>query len=513
MEYVEAPVEVRTDGIEKRLFDALSAKLGPQRFELWFKNSRIRLEETKLIVGVQTPFAVNFVRANFLKEIEQVCAQVLGKTFLLDFVVYQAEPDAPKASACVPTPHLIARTSTVSVSAPVLVGVGGGPRSNLLISDIPTLETSPSVAAFPRPAGPLKTLPTTNKPNATTGRRFASLKSFVVGSNKLAWNTVELAINYPGQANPIYLFGPSSVGKTHLLEGIWSAVKQQSNRKPPLYLTTEQFISSFLMSIHQKTTAEFREKFKGISILLIDDIQYLSGKRETQTEFLHTIDTLRTQNVQLVFSGDRPARELTGFRSEIVARLEAGLPCPLKHPERETMLHIFRNMVQQRRLPIGEDVCRFVASRLSAHARQLSGALNRLHAVHLSSEGPITLAVAEESLDDLIRNNRRNVRLQDIDKAVCETFGLSEDSLKSRNQTKHLSNARMLAMWLARKYTRSALSEIGKHYGGRSHGTVSNTVKKVDGWIDEKNPVHNDAFGLPLADAVRKIERILQAGP
>ena len=512
-------MEVRNDGIEKRLLAVLAAKLEPQRFALWFKNSRFRLEETKLVVGVQTPFGVNFVRANFLRQIEQTCVEVLGKSFPVDFVVHADEPSATSASvvvvpsAHIPAPHLVVRKSGV----PVLVGAGAPLRGNLLVSDAPP----PSVAVpLPRNGGPLKASPV-NRSNAVSGRRFATLQNFIEGqSNRLACQAAKLAIASPVVINPIYIFGPSSVGKTHLLEGIWSAVRHLPNpkpplpaNKPPLYLTAEQYISSFQASIQQKTTADgFRNKFKGISILLIDDIQYLSGKNATQTEFLHTIDTLRAQGAQLVFSGDRPVRELTGLRSEIICRLEGGMACPLEQPEREMMLQIFRHMVQQRQLPIGDDVCRFVASRLNAHVRQLSGALNRLHVACISSGEPITLAVAAEVLDDLIRSNHRSVRLHEIDKAVCETLGLPEDALKSRSQTKQVAAARMLAMWLARKYTRSALSEIGKFFGGRTHSTVSNTLKKVDGWIDEKNPVHSETFDLPLMDAIRKIERILQAG-
>ena len=515
MEYIEAPVEVRNEGIEKRLFEALAAKLEPQRFELWFKNSRLRLEETKLVVGVQTAFAISFVRANFLREIDQACVECLGKSFPVDVVICREEPAVVTTvpSACVPVPHLSIKRSAV----PAPVGVDGLLRGNLLVSEasepLPTGSDQVSSTAVPLLASPLRSIPT-NKLNAVSGRRFASLQTFVEGtSNRLACKAADLAVNHPGEISPIYIFGPSSVGKTHLLEGIWSAVRRQQVRKPPLYLTSEQYISSFQASIQQKSTADgFRSKFKGISILLIDDIQYLSGKNATQTEFLHTIDTLRTLGVQLVFSGDRPVRELTGFRSEIICRLEGGMACLIEQPERETMLHIFRNMVQQRRLPIGDDVCRLVASRLNAHARQLSGALNRLHTAYLSGGGPITPAVAEEVLDDLIRNNRRNVRLKDIGKAVCETLGLPEEALLARGQSKQVAAARMLAMWLARKHTRSALSEIGRFFGGRSHSTVFNSLKKVDGWIDEKNPIHAETFDLPLTDAIRKIERILQAG-
>ncbi|MDR1269758.1 MAG: hypothetical protein LBK82_09550, partial [Planctomycetaceae bacterium] len=276
----------------------------------------------------------------------------------------------------------------------------------------------------------------------------------------------------------------------------------------------EQFISSFLENIQPGSSRNgilgFRNKFSGISVLLIDDIQYLSRKDATQTEFLYTIDTLRNQGVQMVFTGHCPLKELNGLRNEIICRLESGMVCGIELPEREMSFRIFQNMVAQRQLPIGQDVCRMVTSRLGVHARQLSGALNRLHAVYLTKNEPITLDIAEETLGDLIRIQRRDVRLQDIAKVVCETFGLSEQALQSKSRAKQIAAPRMLAMWLARKYTRSALSEIGKYFGDRSHSTVVTAQKKVDQWVDKNHPIHTEHFNI--TEMIQKIEQILQSG-
>ncbi len=362
--------------------------------------------------------------------------------------------------------------------------------------------------------------PVSDKSPVPSGRRFASLETFIEGlSNRLACRAADLVVNHPCQINPIYIFGPTSVGKTHILEGIWSEIRRRRDRKPPLYLTAEQFISAFLESIQSGSSRDgiqrFRSRFKGISTLLIDDIQFLARAAATQVELLHALDSLRRQGVQIVLTGDRPLKELKGIRSEILCRLEAGMVCSIELPEREMLLQIFQNMVAARKLPIGPDVCRMVASRLGTHARQLCGALNRLHAVHLSTGKPITLEVATETLADLVRACRRNVQLPDIEKAVRDTFGLSEDALRSKSRARQISTPRMLAMWLARKYTRSALSEIGNYFGGRSHSSVVTAQKKVDAWIDAKHPIHgSDEIGadLPVSEAIRRIEQLLQAG-
>ncbi|MDR2439177.1 MAG: chromosomal replication initiator protein DnaA [Planctomycetaceae bacterium] len=497
-EYVEKTVDIHNVDVHEnnivkelqRLREVLVEQLNLQRFNLWFgQESSIYFEEAKIVFRVKNPFAIDWIRSNFQQEIEQALLKVFGKTFPIDFSIISSETAQAKDSKKQPKPVVV-----------------------------------PSI---PRPHCPLQTPDAVRKNEDITNknekvsrqnnipRRFATFHTFIEGlSNRLACRAATLAVEHPGQINPIYIYGPTSVGKTHLLEGIWSAIHRLQGRKPPLYMTSEQFISSFLENIQPGSSRNgmlgFRNKFLGISILLIDDIQYLSRKDATQSEFLNMIDTLRNQGVQMVFTGNRPLKELTGLRNEIICRLESGMVCGIELPEREMSFRIFQNMVAQRQLPIGHDVCRMVTSRLGVHARQLSGALNQLHAVYLTRNEPITLEIAEETLGDLIRIQRRDVRLQDIEKIVCETFGLSEQALQSKSRAKQITAPRMLAMWLARKYTRSALSEIGKYFGDRSHSTVVTAQKKVDQWVDKNHPIH--AEHLNITEMIQKIEQILQSG-
>ena len=385
-------------------------------------------------------------------------------------------------------------------------------------------ETNVTLTSKPLPLSAIRAAvppETTDRPTAKAStsspnlRKYASLSTFVEGnSNKLARTAAEYVLKGTEGMNPLYIYGQTSVGKTHLLEGIYSEARKNKRSKPPMYMTAEQFTSSFVECVRPggSGTPGLRNKFRGISMLLIDDIPFLAKKTATQAELLQIIDALKNEGVQLVFTGDRPLKELVGLRSELISRLESGMVCGIGSAERETLLAIFVQMVQQRNLSIPDEVCRFVVSRLNIHARQLSGALNRLHASILADGKPITLEVVERILDDLIRNNRKAVRLPDVEKAVCELFGIVDNSLQTKSRSKHVSHPRMIAMWLARKYTRSALSEIGKYFGNRTHSTVVSAQKKVDKWIEENTELMCFDQSCTVVDIIQKLERNLQTG-
>ena len=213
----------------------------------------------------------------------------------------------------------------------------------------------------------------------------------------------------------------------------------------------------------------------------------------------------------MIFSADRPLGELTELKSELLTRIESGMVCGIKPAERETLLGIFRQMAAHRGLPIPDEVCRFVVSRFTAHARQLSGALNRLHAAHLATGRPYSIETAAEVLSDLARSRQRTVRLEDIEKTVAEIFRIPTDALRNRSKARQFSQPRMLAMWLARKYTRSALSEIGRYFGNRSHSTVVSAQKRVDSWLQTEGTPAETGLLRDLAETLRRAERVLDA--
>lgn len=351
------------------------------------------------------------------------------------------------------------------------------------------------------------------KPQARTAVassvRLASLDTFVEGfSNQLARKIADVAILQPGAMNPIFIGGPTSVGKTHLLEGICERYGRYPSRKPALYMTAEQFTTAFIQSLHGGV-GSFRDRFRNISLLAIDDLHFLEGKTTTQVELLSVVDMLRQRNVQLVFSANRPLAELTKLSGELTTRVQGGFVCQIGPPEREMLSQILRQMALERRIALSDEVCRFVVSRFTTHARQLSGALNRLYVAHLTTGAPIDVPFAQEALADLIASNVRAVKLEDVERVVQETFGLDDEELKSKSRSKRCADPRALAMWLARKHTRSALAEIGAYFGGRRHSAVLSAQKKVDQLLKTNGSIENGSAAFDVADAIERMERAL----
>ena len=279
-------------------------------------------------------------------------------------------------------------------------------------------------------------------------------------------------------------YGPTSVGKTHLLEGIWTAARRSQQRLTVVYLSAEQFTSHFLEALRGSGLPSFRRKYRGVGLLMIDDLQFFVGKRATQVELLHTIDTFLREGRQLVFAADRSPAELAELGPELTTRLTSGLVCRIEPPDYATRLGIVAQMA--RRMKIGGAGRRAAIRGLAVDQprprtfrRPVPLAGHRARPLGQ----PISLAMAEEALADLIRHSGRAVRLADIEKAVCDVFGLEPASLQSDAKAKRVSHPRMLAMWLARKHTRAALSEIGHYFGRRSHSTVISAQKRIDGWM------------------------------
>ncbi len=328
----------------------------------------------------------------------------------------------------------------------------------------------------------------------------------------MALASAQMVVRQPGQLSPLIFHGPTSVGKTHLLQGIWSAARRSSHRLAPVYLSAEQFTSYFLEALRGSGLPSFRRKYRSVGLLMIDDLQFLVGKRATQVELLHTVDSFLREGRQLVFAADRSPAELAELGPELTTRLTGGMVCRLEPPDHAARLGIVGQMARRMQVQVPPDVQQYVASRLTSHPRELSGALCRLRATSQATGRPISLAMAEEALADLIHNSDRVIRLADIEKAVCQTFGLDPASLQSESKGKHASHPRMLAMWLARKHTRAALSEIGLYFGHRSHSTVVSAQKRVDGWMAAGRPVELADRNWHVEDAIRRVERYLVAG-
>jgi len=343
-------------------------------------------------------------------------------------------------------------------------------------------------------------------------RHFATFADFVVGhSNRVAEASACMVTENPGCLTPLFLHGETGVGKTHLLESIWSGTLCQRPTARGLFLTAEQFTSLFLEALHHSGLPSFRRKYRNLEILMVDDIQFFGGKKATLGELLHTIEAMHRHGRQVVLTADRAPTELEGFPAELISRFSGGMVCKMLAPDLQMRKEIVRRHVLQREWALAENVQELVAGRMSESPRELFGAINRLQATELATNKPITLAAAEEALADLFLYRDRTVRLVDIEKAVCETFGLEPKSLRSSRKIKSIVQPRMLAMWLARKYTRRGLAEIGEYFGNRSHATVISAQKRVSGWMAGGDSVQLADYTCPVEDAIRRVESRMRA--
>ncbi|MCA9237703.1 MAG: hypothetical protein KDA44_19655, partial [Planctomycetales bacterium] len=274
--------------------------------------------------------------------------------------------------------------------------------------------------------------------------------------------------------------------------------------------TAEQFTAQFLEALQQRMLPSFRDKFRSLGMLLVDDVQFFAGKRATLEELLHTIDAIARREGQVVLSSDRPPSELQTFSSELAARVGAGLSVQLDPPDFATRLGIVRGIVARLQLNIGDDVLELIAQQVVGSARLLGGAINRLVAASMARSTDVTLALATEALGEFCRHHAPQVRLADIQRAVCEVFGVEPKRLKSDSRSRAVADPRTLAMWLARKYTRAALSEIGDYFGRRSHSTVVAAQKRFDDLIRREATITVSDAPCRVEEALRRVESVLR---
>jgi len=481
---------------------ALAERVGAERYDLWFASStRFRVADDRLIVGVGGAFLQDWLRTNFRAHLEAVAHEGLGPTATVSFEI---EPQLAARMAETSRTAESARTAeTANPAATAQSTPSDGDASPPTGSDSAAEARSPSAGTA---ASRSRKIGSPRKPHT-----FAE---FVVGpSNRLAYASALGVAERPGSLSPLVLYGPTGVGKTHLLEAIAAASMSQGNDVQAAYFSAEQFTSAFLEGLRGGGLPNFRRKFRGLHLLIIDDIQFFAGKKATLGELVHTIDALQREGRQVVLAADRHPTELAFLGPELRNRMAGGLTVGIEPAEAGTRNGIVARMAASLGIPLADDVRSFVAAQFTAHARELAGALKRLLAVSRAFGRPIDRELAEEALGEMIRSRQKTVRLADIEKAVCDVFGLQRETLQSQRKAQDVSRPRMLAMWLARKYTRAALSEIGHYFGGRSHSTVIAAHRKVDGWLAEEsatpgitNELASACGRFRLDEALKRVE-------
>lgn len=467
-----------------RLIDSI----GQERFELWFgRQTLFRLDAGCLTVVAPCTFNRDWLRRNFANDVRTVAAAVIGGEVRVEFEVDES------ISSTIEATHDASLPIERDESAP-------RPKSHAKSAAQPTQLSSVNTnGAVSR---------NSQKPPV---RPEPSLSELVVGaSNEYAFRAAEVTAHGLQQASPVLFCGGTGVGKTHILRSIRSEYRRSHPRARAVYLTAEQFITSFVEALRGTGLPSFRQKCRGADLLLLDDIQFFVGKRASLEELLHTLDVLLAEGRQVVLASDRSLAELQPLGKELVSRLASGLVCNIQLPDFAMRLDVVRRLARDMSLALEDDVAEFVATQISTGARELRGALHRLQATSIAFEQPISRQLAASALADLAQQCTRHVRLADVEQAICSVFGVEAADLRSERKTRSIHEPRMLAMWLARKYTRAPWSEIGEFFGRRSHSTVISAHRRVDTLIRSRAEIGVSHETCAVEEAIRRVEAVLR---
>ncbi len=357
---------------------------------------------------------------------------------------------------------------------------------------------------------PIVSVPTGSKdlPGAPLDKRY-TFDRFVVGKpNELAHAAARRVANGgPVTFNPLFLYGGVGLGKTHLMHAIAWEIQARDPKAKVLYLSAEQFMYRFVQALRFKDTMSFKELFRSVDVLMVDDVQFIAGKDSTQDEFFHTFNALIDQNKQIIISADRAPGEIAGLEERIKSRLQWGLVVDLHPTDYELRLGILQSKAETQRVHypeviLAEGILEFIAHRISNNVRVLEGALTRLFAFASLVGREVTLDVVQECLADMLRASDRKVTIDEIIRKVADHYNLRLTDILSPRRARSVARPRQVAMFLAKRLTSKSLPEIGRRFGGRDHTTVIHAVKK----IEELRAIDNQ-----IAEDVELLRRMLEA--
>jgi chromosomal replication initiator protein len=446
----------------------VAAQVGELRYNLWFKdNARLEVTESELVIGVPNLFFQEWLGSNFLAALRKATETVLGRRLNVRLVV---DGELFRAAR--------SRDATDRAKA--------SPNAQAIADAVPQAGRQ--------------------------GTRGQSLDNFVVGpTNRMAHAAALRVAEEPAaQINPLILYGPLGLGKTHLLRGVAQAARERHRNLSVLYMTAESFTNTFLEEMRCGRLNAFRQRVRGADLLLIDDVQFLASKKATQNELVHTYDTFHAAGKQMVMAADEHPRSIANLNEQLLNRLASGMACPVQPPDFDTRLGILALRCQELGLRLDRKVQEFVASHFRTNVRELEGALHCLKAHAEFTGTTIDQSAARQALGELMRHNTKTVTLKQVEDAVCEMFQVQASELRSSKRSRAATQPRMLAMYLARKYTPAPYDAIGKHFGGRDHSTVISAERKVQSWIDDSTTLAIGGRPWHVGDAIRAIEQKLE---
>lgn len=423
-------------------------------FQLWFEPITC-LQETEdmLTLGVPNDFAAIWINDNYLDLIVQRLRLTAGRD--MNVRLKKTEPEARPATKA---PTETTESTSSSASRHRTTDKRGRTRFD---------DRGPYVGTL--------------SPRNT-------FESFVVGSNNQMAHAASLAVaQAPAQAyNPFFLYGDTGLGKTHLMHAIGHAILRNKPDTKVAYLSTEKFTNEFIQALQENALVKFRQRYRHVDVLLLDDVQFLSGKERIQEEFFHTFNELFENQKQIVLSSDRRAAEIAKLEARLVSRFEWGLPADIQAPDFETRLAILRTKAQTLKFDLPPDVANFVALHISKNIRRLEGALIKVASYASLTGKTIDLAATEMLLQDVLMEQAQNaLTTEDIQKRVADHFQIRHSDMTSKRRPNNIAIPRQIAMYLTRTLTKHSLQEIGDAFGGRDHGTVIHACKAVDNMMEQ----------------------------
>jgi chromosomal replication initiator protein len=420
-------------------------------FQMWFE-PMVCLDSTEdsMALGVPNDFASIWIHDNYLDLITQRLRLTAGR--LVNVTLRKTDPSRA------PSPGHTSRASAEAT-----------PRGRAV--------TARKITRYDERG------PVTGMLNARN-----TFETFVVGNNNQMAHAAGMAVaQAPAQAyNPLFIYGDTGLGKTHLMHAIGHAILRNNADSRVAYLSTEKFTNEFIQALQENSLTKFRQRYRHVDVLLIDDVQFLAGKERIQEEFFHTFNDLFESGKQVVISSDRRASEIQKLEARLVSRFEWGLPADIQAPDYETRLAILRSKAASLKFDIPAPILNFIAQNISKNIRRLEGALIKVASYSALTSKPLDLATTEMLLQDVLMEQAQNIlTIETIQKRVADHFQIRHSDMTSKRRPNNIAIPRQIAMYLTRTLTKHSLQEIGDAYGGRDHGTVIHACKAVDNMMEQ----------------------------
>ena len=425
-------MDSHTSEIWQQVLSIIQTKLSKPSFDTWFKATKASfVDDSMLEITAPTTFAAEWLEGRYTKLIRNTLYEYLGREIDVRFSIEESRGE----------------------EQPIV---------------LPPKATEPP--------------PIHDEPYSHMLNPKYTFDTFVIGANNRFAHAASLAVaEAPAKAyNPLFLYGGVGLGKTHLMHAIGHYIMDHNPNTRVLYISSEKFTNEFINAIRDNRGESFRTKYRNIDVLLIDDIQFLAGKEQTQEEFFHTFNALHEERKQIVISSDRPPKEIPTLEDRLRSRFEWGLITDIQPPDLETRIAILRKKAKAENLDIPNEAMIYIANQIDTNIRELEGALIRVVAYSSLINADITSHLAAEALKDIIPSSRpRMITIQDIQQKVGEFYGLRLEEFKARKRTKAIAFPRQIAMYLSRELTEFSLPKIGEAFGGRDHTTVIHAHEKI----------------------------------